>query len=94
VRASRDPPPAASAVLDPGSGAGHINTFAMLRHMIRHRWRPAAASATIRFRRSLRPFQKFQIRTRLMCWDEQWSSFEQRFESEGGLVQTPPPLKT
>jgi acyl-CoA thioesterase FadM len=63
-----------------------IFRMGMLRHMIRQRWRPVAASATIRFRRSLKPFQKFQIRTRLVCWDEQWIFFEQRFESEGRLV--------
>jgi acyl-CoA thioesterase FadM len=58
----------------------------MLRHMIRRSWRPVAASATIRFRRSLRPFQKFRIRTSLACWDEQWVYFQQRFESEGKVV--------
>lgn len=63
-----------------------IFRMGMLRHMIRQRWRPVAASATIRFRRSLRPFRKFQIRTRLVCWNEQWIYFEQCFESEGRLV--------
>jgi len=63
-----------------------IFRMGMLKHMIRQRWRPVAASATIRFRRSLKPFQKFQIRTRLVCWDEQWIFFEQCFESEGRLV--------
>ncbi len=58
----------------------------ILRHLIRQRWRPVAASATIRYRRSLKPFRRFQIRTRLLCWDEQWIFFEQRFESEGRLV--------
>jgi acyl-CoA thioesterase FadM len=58
----------------------------MLRQMVRRRWSPVAASATIRFRRSLKPFRPFRIRTRLACWDEQWIYFEQRFESEGRLV--------
>ena len=63
-----------------------IFRMGMLRHMFRQRWQPVAASATIRFRHSLKPFRKFQIRTRLVCWDEQWIFFEQRFESEGRLV--------
>lgn len=63
-----------------------IFRLGMLRQMIRRRWSPVAASATIRFRRSLAPFQQFRIRTRLICWDEQWVFFEQRFESQGRLV--------
>lgn len=63
-----------------------ILRMGMLKHMIRRRWRPVAASAAIRFRRSLRPFQKFRIRTRLVCWDERWIFFEQRFECEGRWV--------
>ena len=51
----------------------------------KHRWRPLLGSAMIRFRRSLGPLQKFQLRTRLVCWDERWFVFEQRFE-RGGQV--------
>ena len=51
----------------------------------RNRWRPLLGSAMIRFRRSLGPFQKFQLRTRLVCWDERWFVFEQRFESGGRI---------
>jgi acyl-CoA thioesterase FadM len=49
----------------------------------KHRWRPLLGSAMIRFRRSLAPFQKFQLRSRLVCWDDRWFVFEQRFESRG-----------
>ena len=63
-----------------------IFRMGLLKHMIRQRWRPLAASATIQFRRSLGPFQKFQIRTRLVCWDERWIYFGQTFESEGRVV--------
>jgi len=63
-----------------------IFRMGMLRQMFRRRWSPVAASATIRFRRSLAPFQRFLIRSRLVCWDQRWIYFEQRFESEGRLV--------
>jgi acyl-CoA thioesterase FadM len=49
------------------------------------RWRPVLGSATIRYRRSLRPFQRFELRTRLLCWDHRWFVFEQRFEADGDL---------
>lgn len=51
----------------------------------KRRWRPVLGSATIRFRRSLRPLQRFQLRTRLVCWDDRWLVFEQRFEAGGAL---------
>ena len=49
----------------------------------RRRWRPLLGSATIRFRRSLQPFQRFTLRTRLLGWDDKWLVFEQRFEAGG-----------
>jgi acyl-CoA thioesterase FadM len=55
------------------------------RPLIRLRWKPLVGSATIRFRRSLRPFQAYDLRTRVLCWDDKWFVFEQRFDSEGSL---------
>ena len=48
---------------------------------LRRRWMPVIGSAMVRFRRSLGPFQKFELRTRLVGWDDRWFFFEQRFES-------------
>ncbi len=45
----------------------------------RERWRPLVASATIRYRGSLNPFQKFKLATRIVAWDEKWFYIEQRF---------------
>jgi acyl-CoA thioesterase FadM len=57
----------------------------LFRPMVRLRWRPLLGSAMVRYRRSLRPFQRFQLRSRLICWDDRWFVFEQRFESRGQL---------
>jgi acyl-CoA thioesterase FadM len=54
--------------------------------MRRRRWMPLVGSETIRFRRSLAPFQRYQLRTRLVYWDEKWFFFEQRFTARGELV--------
>jgi acyl-CoA thioesterase FadM len=54
----------------------------------RNKWRPVLGSATIRFRRSLRPFQRFSLHTRLLGWDDRWFVFEQRFEAGGELYAT------
>jgi len=55
----------------------------VLPQMRRQRWMPVVGSETIRFRRSLAPFQKYELRTRLVAWDDKWFFFEQRFTTRG-----------
>lgn len=57
----------------------------MLRPLLRRRWRPLVAGYVIRFHRSLRPFDRYQLHTRLLCWDDKWWFFEQRFQRDGEL---------
>ncbi len=47
---------------------------------LKRRWFPVVGSATLRFRRALGPFQRFELATRVAAWDEKWWWFEQRFE--------------
>jgi len=49
-------------------------------------WSPLVGSATIRFRRSLDPFQRYLLKSRILCWDEKWFYIEQRFERRGELI--------
>jgi acyl-CoA thioesterase FadM len=54
-----------------------------IQQALRRRWAPVAGSATLRFRKSLHPFQRFELCTRIAAWDEKWCWFEQRFEVAG-----------
>ncbi len=54
------------------------------RWMWRRKWTPVVGSETIRFRRALRPFQRYRLKTRVLCWDERWVFLEQRFETQAG----------
>jgi acyl-CoA thioesterase FadM len=56
------------------------------RMALKRKWFPLVGSATIRFRRSLDPLQRFQLRSRILCWDEKWFFIEQRFERRGELI--------
>jgi acyl-CoA thioesterase FadM len=56
----------------------------LLREVFRHKWTPIASAITIRFRRELRPFQKFRLETRLVCWDAALVIMEQTFLIDGG----------
>jgi YbgC/YbaW family acyl-CoA thioester hydrolase len=57
-----------------------------VRHVLARKWYPVLASCHIRFRRPLNLFQRFEIRTRIVTWDEKWIYMEQRMLRNGGLV--------
>ena len=57
----------------------------VIQQALRRRWFPVAGSVMLRFRKSLDPFQRFELRTRVVAWDEKWWWFEQRFEVDGRL---------
>jgi acyl-CoA thioesterase FadM len=40
---------------------------------------PVLGSATMRFRRSIRPLQKFTVTARVLSWDDRWIYIEHRF---------------
>ena len=54
------------------------------RWMWRQKWTPVVGSETMRFRRALKPFQRYRLKTRVLCWDERWVFLEQRFETAAG----------
>lgn len=43
------------------------------------RWRPMVAAVSIRYRRPLAPFALFELRSRLLSWDEKFFYIEQSF---------------
>lgn len=53
---------------------------------LERRWIPLVAWASIRYRRPLKVFQSFVLRTRIVYWDSKWFYIEQRFERNGQLV--------
>lgn len=57
-----------------------------IRHVLRRHWYPVLAGTLIRFRRPLNLFQKFEIRTRIVTWDEKWVYLEQRILRRGDLI--------
>lgn len=54
------------------------------RAVLRHGWTPIASAIKIRFRRELRPFQRFRLETRLVAWDKASVIMEQTFVIAGG----------
>jgi acyl-CoA thioesterase FadM len=49
-------------------------------------WYPVVVAETIQFRRSLNPFQRFEIETRVLGWDDKAIVLEQQFLRGGESV--------
>lgn len=49
-------------------------------------WYPVVASEMIRFKKSLKLFQKFEITTQLISWDDKYLYLEHQFLSGGKLI--------
>jgi acyl-CoA thioesterase FadM len=52
----------------------------------RMRWSAVVASVAVRYRRPLNPLRRYELRTRLLGWDERWVFLEQRFTRKGELM--------
>ncbi|MBK1671704.1 MULTISPECIES: thioesterase family protein [Ectothiorhodospira] len=58
----------------------------MGRLVVQEKWMPVIASSMMRWRRSLMPFERFELRTRVLYWDDKWFYMEQRFVRQGRTV--------
>jgi acyl-CoA thioesterase FadM len=54
-----------------------------VRIMLKRRWSAVLGSVTIRYRRPLRPLQRYDLVTRILGWDEKWVFIEQQFVVAG-----------
>lgn len=63
-----------------------ISRNGILGVILKQHWYPLVGSASVRFLRSLDPFQVYELRTRLLCWDEKWFYIEHRFQRGQDLV--------
>ena len=65
----------------------------LLRRLLKKKWRPIMGGIVVRYRREIRPFERFTIRTRVLGWDEKWFYLEHIVEKGGvfcasGIVRT------
>jgi acyl-CoA thioesterase FadM len=49
-------------------------------------WFPVVGSIQIDYRRSLNPFQHYELKTRVIGWDDRWFIMEQTFVRDGKVV--------
>ena len=52
----------------------------------RRRWRPLIGGNVVRHRFGLRPFCRFRLTTRVLCWDDRWFYFQHEVATERGVA--------
>jgi acyl-CoA thioesterase FadM len=68
---------------------GRIHLLArggVLKPILKARWSPVVGAVWITYRRSLPIWARYQLSTRLVCWDNRWFYMEQIFTGDEGLV--------
>lgn len=60
-----------------------IGRMRLLGILLRRGWRPVMGGAVVRFRRSVLPFERFDVRSRVIGWDEKWIYVEHIVEKHG-----------
>ncbi len=58
----------------------------LLKPILQARWVPVVGAVWMTYRRSLPLWARFELATRLVCWDERWFYMEQTFTGAQGLV--------
>lgn len=48
--------------------------------LLQNRWQPLVAAQTMVYRRALKPFQRYSLHSRVVCWDDKFVYLEQRFQ--------------
>lgn len=56
----------------------------LMRTILRRRWMPVIAGVSMVYRRSLAPFERYTLETRMLGWDERWFYMEQTFLNAKG----------
>jgi acyl-CoA thioesterase FadM len=57
-----------------------------LRFLLKQHWSALLGSMIVQFRKPLRRFQRFRLRTRLVHWDDKWVYVEHRIERGDTLI--------
>ncbi len=63
-----------------------MSRLGLLKIVFRNRWRPVLGGTLTTHRRSLKPFEVYTVRARVVYWDERWSFVEHRFERDGEVL--------
>ncbi len=58
----------------------------VLRRVLKRGWRPVVGGAVIRYRKSVQPFERFSVQSRVVGWDEKWFYIEHTLNRADGSM--------
>jgi acyl-CoA thioesterase FadM len=58
----------------------------LMRRLLDEGWMPVIGGVQMRFYRSILPLQKFELKTKVLSWDDKWVYFNQTFHVSGELM--------
>lgn len=71
-----------------------IGRMRLLVPLLQRGWRPVMGGATATYRRSIQPFERFTIRTRVVGWDEKWFYIEHTVLRHDGSLSASGVMRT
>jgi acyl-CoA thioesterase FadM len=63
-----------------------LGRMRLLRSLLRRGWRPIMGGVTVTYRRSVTPFERFSVTSRVMAWDEKWFYIEHLVHKSDGTL--------
>ena len=63
-----------------------IGRMGVLRRVLKRGWRPVVGGLVIRYRRSVLPFERFSVTSRVLGWDDKWFYIEHVLDRQDGSL--------
>ena len=63
-----------------------LGSVGLLKIMKQKKWLPVISACDISFFREIKPWSKFQLHSRIVCWDEKYFYIEQQFKDGDALL--------
>ena len=63
-----------------------LGRMRLLRPLLRRGWRPVMGGTTVTYRKSLLPFERFSVQSRVAAWDEKWFYLEHLVYRKDGTL--------
>ena len=71
-----------------------IARMRILRRVLKRGWRPIVGGGTVTYRRSVMPFERFSITSRVVAWDEKWFYIEHLVHKQDGALAATGVMRT
>ena len=71
-----------------------ITRMRVLRLVLKRGWRPIVGGGSVTYRRSVMPFERFSVTSRVMAWDEKWFYIEHLVHKRDGTLAATGVMRT